>query len=656
MPKAARCGKNIMNVLKKIRELIFSLTTGATNIFRKVKKQKTPLAIILSQVYLIFLTCCIVYITFRLQKDYEIGTLHWLFENIEVTLLSCLLVFIICEVFYLLSFILYVPLIAVFPVFIIAAIANVFKIQFRGEPVVFTDVLLLRESLNIADNYPIDFNLFLGLPLLAFIVLLVLPLFIKRINLNLIKRGIFIVLAAVIVTTSFYTLVVPKETFIEKNIHSSLWNLSTEYQHNGFILGFYTSFKRSLVFAPENYNEQNIRQYAEEFGYKAGVQELNMSESELPNVIVIMNESYWDVNNLTGVSFNKDPMESVLELWKNSGNTSLLSSQSGGGTANVEYEFLTGKSCLYYPDGSVVYQQYITKKQWSLAWYFKDLGYSTTAIHPYYNWFWKRNTVYPLLGFENLYFDENMAYIDREGQFISDMALTNEITHKYEKFSEGGDKPIFTFAVSMQNHGAYYDSRYPDREIKLTTSRDADTKAIVEVFGEGVRYASEALVALTEYFESVERPTYIILFGDHAPSLSTSDSELYALDEEFELYHRDYFNKYKTPLIIWTNNKSEQGKNIEDIARDMPANIAPYMLTDELFNITALPKPGYIQMLSNIRNHTEGFTNKFFLDKNGNETNLDEFPELKDIMDKLRLCQYDATLGKNHVIDEFSRE
>jgi phosphoglycerol transferase MdoB-like AlkP superfamily enzyme len=371
----------------------------------------------------------------------------------------------------------------VFPVVITAAAASFFKTQFRGEPVVFSDLLLLRESITIADKYPIDFKQFLLLPAITFIVLLIIPIFIKRIKINLVGRIVFIFAAAATVAVSFYTLVLPEDTFIEKNTHSSVWNLSTEYKNNGFVLGFFKSFKRSLLFAPKNYNEQTVKEYADELGYiGGGTQSLNMSYDELPNVIVIMNESYWDSDNLTGTRLNKDPMQSVRGLIENSGGISLLSSQSGGGTANVEYEFLTGKSLMYYPASAVVYQQYITKKQWSLAWYFRDLGYVTTAIHPYYDWFWRRNTVYPLLGFENIYFDKDMAYIEAVGQFISDMSLTKDIEHKYEKLSDGGGKPIFTFAVSMQNHGDYYDSRYPDREIRMAVPKDAETDAKVEVF------------------------------------------------------------------------------------------------------------------------------------------------------------------------------
>ena len=646
---------NILNkILVKARELIFSLTTGIVNVSKRIKKQNNFFAVILSQIYLMFLTCCIVYIAFRIQiKDTGMSTIQWLFENIEVTLLSCLLVFIICEVFYLLSFILYFPLVLVYPITIVAAVANIFKMQFREEPVIFADIFLVREVIDIAESYPIDFEMFKGLPAVIFAVLLVLPLFIKRIKLNLIKRVIFIILAAAITMASFYTLVVPDETFIENNIHRSLWNLSTEYERNGFVLGFFTSFKRSLIFAPKNYNENTVKQYAGELGYRQDNQPtISMNDDELPNIIVIMNESYWDCNNLTGISLNKDPMESVREMWDASGNSSILSSQVGGGTANTEYEFLTGKSVFYYPEGSVVYQQYITKKQWSLAWYFRDFGYVTTAIHPYYDWFWKRNTIYPMLGFENVYFAKDMAYIDRRGQFISDRALTKEIIHKYERLSDNGGKPIFTFAVSMQNHGAYYDSRYPNREIRLASPRDPETDAIVEVFSEGMRYASEAFVTLTEYFENIERPTYIVIFGDHAPTLAFNKN-LYALNENFEMYSRDTFNGYRTPLIIWTNNKGGRGKNMEEIARNIPENITPYMFTDELLNITGIPKPKYIEMLSNIRNYTEGFTNKFILDKNGALTTFEKSPEIKAIIDKLEICQYDSILGKNYVINEF---
>jgi len=445
-----------------------------------------------------------------------------------------------------------------------------------------------------------------------------------------------------------------------------VWNLTTEYRNNGFILEFFKSYKRSLMFAPRDYNKTKVMEYASELGYSeksVSLEDIYISipRGELPNVIVIMNEAYWDADNMTGIMLNQDPMESVRDIMAKNGNLSLLSPQYGGGTANVEYEFLTGKNIMYYPPHAMVYQMFITKKQWSLAWYFNGLDYATTAIHPYRDWFWKRNLVYPLLGFDNFYYEANMNYIDKKAGYISDKAVSDEIISRYKMFSDSGEKPVFTFAVTMQNHGDYHGKRYKeeDRQIELMRKIDEKTDGMAESFFEGVRYASEAFVYLTEYFENIERPTYIIMFGDHSPHFAR-DTLFYALDENANLHFKDIYNTNITPLIIWTNQDNPE---INEKIRSINT-VSSFMLTEEIFNLTNLPKTGYIQMLSEIKEQTKGFTDKYTLDKNGvltgrNPETVDaeseETPEMlliKDIFDKLRIVQYDATLGKNHFIDE----
>ncbi|MCL2774031.1 MAG: sulfatase-like hydrolase/transferase [Oscillospiraceae bacterium] len=645
-----------MNILKKTGSAFSWLKN-------KINKQNRPVSAILSQLYIIILAFCVTYFTFRLLiMDQNRSTILFIRDNFKLFIISYLIIFVICEFFYLLTFVLYVPAVIVFPIVTIASVINVLKIEFRQEPFVFTDLLLVKESANIADKYPLNFGKYLPFLIPVFIVLLILPLFIKRVKLNWIKRVILGAASLIAAFCFFYFTLIPQNTFIEKTMTQTVWNLTTEYNANGFVLEFFESCKRSLMLAPKDYNKTMVQQYADDLGYvdkTIGPQDAAdaMPPDEMPNVIVIMNESYWDSNNLTGIQLNQDPMASVRDIMAQDGNLSLLSPQFGGGTANVEYEFLTGKNIIYYPPGAMIYQQFVTKKEWSLAWYFRDIGYATTSIHPYYDWFWSRNTAYPLLGFENMYFNNgSLNYVDVKGEFISDKAVCNEIISRYKQFSENGDKPIFTFAVTMQNHGGYYPGRYTgaDSQIKLNIGvDDAYTNGATETFFEGVRFASEAYVYLTDYFKDVKRPTYIIMFGDHAPSFA-NDRQFYAINENGDLNPADYYNMYRTPLVIWTNqDNSDVYQKLQKVN-----TISPSMLTEELFEITNLPKPGYIQMLANMKKSTNGFTSQYTLDANGN--NIGKNPanadssEIKDIFNKLGVVQYDATLGKNYVVNELN--
>ena len=618
------------------------------NIIKNIqKKQNKLLSLILCQLYIVFLSFSAFYFSFHISKNIEISTLLWLWQHKSVSFISFFIIFSVAELLYLLTFYLYVPLFVVYPAVILFAFTNYIKVFYRNETFVFTDLLLLKETGNIAGKYEIKLTNSIYFAILVFAFFIIAAILIKRIKIPLIPRIAIPVAGIIIFAFSFNSIVMSPTSYLEKKYQSTTWDIKKEYAENGFILGFVTSFKRSLLFAPDNYSKNSVLSSAQFLGYDDAGGEKDNFSGELPNIIVIMNESYWDCyNNLTGIAYNQDPMESVRPIMDSHGSGTLLSPLFGGGTSNIEYEFLTGKSIMFYPPNSIVYQQYITKKQWSLAWHLDSLGYSTSAIHPYYHWFWKRSTVFPLLGFENIYFDTDIKYTEKKGSFVSDLSLTNEIIDKYELLSENGSIPIFNFSISMQNHGGYWAGIYkePDVQIHLTVNNGDNTDAVCEVFGEGIRYASEAFVALTEYFENVSRPTYIIMFGDHAPSFS-NNKHLYALNENTELYPEDKLNQYLTPIVIWSNT----GEKIGNIG-----TVSPIMLTEEIFDLTGLPKPPYIKMLSDIKNMTTGFTNLYYLDSNSSViTDYEIKQKIQKIIDNLRYCQYDATLGKNYVIDEF---
>ena len=630
------------------------------NFSEKRKNQKNITVIILSQLYLFFLAFCIAFFIFKLLTDFEGSTLA-LFLTDEfpyVTgmfarfLTSWLIILLICELLYFLTFFLYVPLFALYPLLSAAGAANAAKINFRNEPFVFTDLLLFKESIDIAAQYPLGLDKYLPFLIPVFVLLIILPLFLRRIKLNIIKRLIPGISALIIILSFFTHAFIAEETLIEKTARQTVWNLAYEYRQNGFILEFMLSVKRSLMFAPSDYNRNNTKQYALNLGYPEDyiMPDINKTPEELPNVIVIMNEAYWDTANLTGIAFNRDPLESVREIMRRNGNAKLLSPHIGGGTSNIEFEFLTGKNIVYYPPASIVYQQFVTKKHWSLAWYFRDFGYATTAIHPYYDWFWKRNTVYPLLGFENIYFnDGSLNYIDVKGSYISDRAVSDEIISRYKMFSDNNKRPAFTFAVTMQNHGPYY-VRYSgdDKQINLINQLDDNPKNAVESFAEGVRFASEAFIYLTEYFKEIERPTYIIMFGDHSPAAIVDMAELYASAEPTEMTPEVLYNRYVTPLVIWSNKDSPE----TDLIIQNIGTVTAQMLTEEIFNITGMPKPAYIKMLENIKQTAKGFTGHYILGENGVYSPSGDFEKIKDIYEKMRIVQYDATLGRNYLGEE----
>ena len=154
-----------------------------------------------------------------------------------------------------------------------------------------------------------------------------------------------------------------------------------------------------------------------------------------PNVIVIMKESFSDLALAYDMELAEDPIAYFQEIVNGDNVVSgiMHSSQFGGGTANIEYECLTQNETAFLPTGSMPYQQYIKSEIPSLASRLNELGYTTTAIHPYYGSGWCRNIVYPLLGFDQMIFKDDFAAPKKIRNYISDESAFQKIIELYEE-------------------------------------------------------------------------------------------------------------------------------------------------------------------------------------------------------------------------------
>jgi len=609
------------------------------NIFNSIKKlrdeQNSILTIVLSQIFIFVLSIITVIMMNYVSANSLSDTFTWIGGNVEKFILSVIIYLIINQCIYLMTLKLYVPLLVSFPISIFAAFINYTKTYFRGEPFIASDLSLIKEALNISKDFNIIIHKEVFFSIAIFFVFLISALFIKNFKAKIRMRLLLFVLAIIITIPLLNITVVGKKSFLSKIIKPHILSYFQESKFNSFFLFFIKRIEREY---PKDYSKETSIKYAKELNYSENIDYSQVTDDMKPNVIVIMCESLWDANYANGIKLNIDPLASIRNIAKDNGYATLLSPTLGGGTSNTEYEFLTCKSTLFYPPSIIYYQ--LTNKQWSLAWYFRNLNYNTIAIHPYYRWFFLRNKVYPLLGFEQMYFWDNMTNNEINGTFVSDLAVSKEIIDKYEKFN---DKPYFAFAVTMQNHGDYPNDRYAKRDVKITSNmKDIDLKNRLEVYFEGTKYGAEAFKYLTDYFKNVKRPTYIVMFGDHSPGYS-QNINLYDSSNDGELTDSDFVKTFLTPVVLWSNT----GKNFGNLKV-----LSPFMLAEELFNITSLPKPGYIKLLSNIKKELSGFTRQYRF--NG-ENNITKDNSTDALLRKIRICQYDATIGKRYALNEFEQ-
>ena len=301
----------------------------------------------------------------------------------------------------------------------------------------------------------------------------------------------------------------------------------------------------------------------------AALEEESMSEpamaaasdgEELPNIIVIMDEAFSDPAILGDFTVNQDYMPFVHSLLDGAENTVsgwLNVSVLGGNTANTEFEYLTGNTMAFLPQGSIPYQQYIKGETPSLASHLAGLGYQTVAMHPYNASGWDRDTVYPAMGFSEMYFLPDFDNAAKVRNYVSDQSDFEKIVEIYEN---KGDNPLFLFNVTMQNHSSYtesFDNFDPQIEVEGGSQTLNNYLSLLSL-------SDAALGELISYFEEQEEDTIIVFFGDHQTTNSVIEPILKQNGKSSStLTEEEQADRYKVPFFIWANFDIEEETGVE---------------------------------------------------------------------------------------------
>ena len=317
-------------------------------------------------------------------------------------------------------------------------------------------------------------------------------------------------------------------------------------------------------------------------------QNQNTTADKKPNIIVIMNEAFSDLSVLGDFETNEDYMPFLRSLMQE-GTPNTISgylnvSVLGGNTANTEFEFLTGNTMAFLPQGSIPYQQYIKKELPSLASHLKSLGYQTIAMHPYNSTGWDRNKVYPLLGFDESYFIRDYKNPEKIRKYVSDKACYDKIIALYEEKEK--NTPFFVFNVTMQNHSSYtddFDNFHPEIIVDNNNSKALNNYLSL------IKISDEAIEGLVNYFSFADEDTMIIFFGDHQPTNSVV-SNIWKLNGKngSNLSMEDEAKRYKVPYFIWANF---------DIASQSHAETSANYLSAKLLEACGLPQYDYTAYL-----------------------------------------------------------
>lgn len=532
-----------------------------------------------------------------------------------------------------------------------AGTVTYFKLEMRGEPLLPWDFQQLGDFMGVADNVKLSVQPHMIVVALIFLLCLGLSIIMPSSYRGMKRRGLIVrlilaIVGAVMSLGIFFGIYMSKEVCASFHIYEDMWMQDRYYRNYSIVTGFLTNLRVMQFEAPENYSQEavyeRLDQVEKDLSNEPMYEDSYAAEHEkdavqTPNIIYVMNESFWDVSRLEGIAFDRDLTPNLKRLAQQGASGYVYSPSFGGGTCDVEFEVLTGFSLEHLPAGSKPYQQYVTDATPSLAQFLKGQGYSTVAIHGYYERMWSRNTAYPRLGLDDFISIEDMSDPDKRRGFVSDMEMTQQIIEQYESRKENG--PVFIHAVTMQNHTTYDESKYPQDELVNVLEHPGLSKKTLSPlrdFATGVYEADAALGALTDYFSQVEEPTIIVFWGDHFNPFG----------DGYEIYEKTgYIEKgdtsspalHQTDLLIWSN--------YSDTHTDL-GTIAAYEVSPVMTELYGLERPIYfdylLQQMSVYRARTRGVT----VEANGSfsETMTEEQQQWYN---DHWLLQYDQMFGKN---------
>ncbi len=489
---------------------------------------------------------------------------------------------------------------AVFIVAMVFGLINHYVMLFRSTPFVPWDIFSIGTATSVASNY--DFAPTAGVIVVTviFIALIMLMHFVDfRIKWKFRFRLILTVLG--LIALCLFVNALQDEDFQTDNyLYPFLFTPAYMTKVNGMAVTFAMDLKFVAVDKPDGYSRQKAKELLDSYSgtddnsdaaaasdnsatidedadkdnatNNAANNTAIIDKSDYPNIIVVMDEAFSDLSVLGDFDTNTDYMPFVHSLEKGNENTItgyLNTSVCGGNTADTEFEFLTGNTMAFLPVGSIPYQQYIKSTTPSLASYLKSIGYATYAQHPYYGSGWNRDTVYPLLGFDNLSFMQDYSNQRFVRKYISDETSFDRIIETYENKPDG--KPAFIFNVTMQNHGGYTDTYYG---FDNTVTADKLNNSALDQYLSLIKMTDEDLKNLIEYFSNVDEKTIVVFFGDHQPNDTVASSVLAANGMDYNnLSNEELKLRYQVPYVIWANYDIDEATGKDTSVNYLAANV-----------------------------------------------------------------------------------
>ncbi len=528
---------------------------------------------------------------------------------------------------------------------------NLLKIEGRDDAFVPSDIGLFREGVSSMASYGLD----LHIPLLILIIvysvaLFALGFFVKSSRPKAILR-ILSAGATVIVFALSVKFVYTSTALYNSFSVPQMYNIPSVFNTLGFNYCFLRNFNLYPVDKPDGYKAAEVKKWETEYL-------LQKEQGVTPNIIMVMGEAFSDISNADVFNFETKEQNpaykyNLLTESERAISGHIAVSNIAAGTANTEFDILTGMPTNMISDATTSSFRVINKKTPTVASVLKENGYATSFLHPGDSWFYNRSSVYKHFGVDDQVFNDSFDLKNdtTADGLVTDKAFLRELIKKIES----NQNPQFIYGVTIQNHQAYNYTKYADNtpNVPIKTEISDASMQNLSVYLRGVRDTADMVYELAQYIDKMSQPTILVFFGDHLANLG-EDCLAYrelGMDIGKTDTPENTLEAYKTPFVIYANTAYCDSV---DFAKDKEAlNLAPVINSNYLgaavLELTGFSgNDGYFDFLNYARRELPVFRLKenVYCDKKGEFSNALTEPTYLDIINKVDLWEYHRLRGK----------
>lgn len=442
-------------------------------------------------------------------------------------------------------------------------IVNFIVLGYRVTPFAAIDFLMVADALSMLDVYFRKWQQVLLVILIIAVIAGLVVLFKKTPKFDGVRNVKGTMLLCVIAWCIVWTFT---NFGVKHNIISDDFaNLGMAYQDYGFAYCFANSIVDNGIDKPDSYSEESMSEIRDALdGIKAS------GRKKQPNIIMIQLESFFDPNDVEGLELSENPVPNFTKYKELYPSGYFTVPALGAGTANTEFEVLTGIKSSYFGAGEYPYKTTVNEVPVEgLCSILKREGYGTYAIHNNKASFYDREHVYDCMGFDSFISLEYMYNVEYTSTgWAKDASLVEDIM-KCLKDTKGQD---FVYTISVQGHGRYPDGEDTCEDHIQVEYTDEEMLQPIHYYVNQIYEMDAMLKELVSALDAYGEDYVLVLYGDHLPSLNLTEEQL----TDSSLFQTEY---------VMINNI---GLRIED--EDIEASELSVKLLKAL-NIT----PGYAQ-------------------------------------------------------------